>query len=640
MSLALRSVKWDDVLDSVDVDAAVDTFSSVLRMHIDQFVSKVKKCFSNRLPWQTMELRHLKTQKRAAFKIFSKGRSVSLREYYLKINNRYQRLSRSCFASYQRRMQRELKSNPKKFWKFVDENRKESGLPSAMHLANEEAESTEEICHLFAKKFASVFSNEPISVVEVQTAANNVPRCDRSLASIDIDEDVIVAAATKLKRSSSPGPDGIPSTMLKRCSSELSAPLLHLFRLSLASGKFPCAWKQAYMFPVHKKGDRTNIDNYRGISALCAVSKLFELVVIDPIFAHCRQELSSDQHGFYPKRSTATNLLCFTEFVINSFDNRSQTDAVYTDLSAAFDKINHSIAIAKLEMLGFSGSLLTWFRSYLSGRSLRVKIEDALSDSIDATSGIAQGSHLGPLVFLFYFNDVNFTLVGPHLAYADDLKLFAEINSPGDAEALQRELDMFAGWCEVNRMVLNPGKCQVITFSRKHIPIPFNYHLGNSLVQRVDHVKDLGVILDSKLTFKQHISFITAKASRQLGLVIRMTRHFTDIYCLKTLYCSLVRSSLEYCSTIWTPHYNNAVYRLESIQRRFVRYALRLLPWRQPQQLPPYEDRCQLMHLDTLQLRRDLSRALTVSARKKIRSRFHEQLCMILRKKIVHEIMN
>ena len=510
-------------------------------------------------------------------------------------------------------MQRELKSNPKKFWKFVAENRKESGLPSTLHLANEEAESTEEICQLFAKKFASVFSNEPISDDDIQTAVNNVPRCNRSLASIDVDEDTIAAAVAKLKHSSSPGPDGIPATMLKRCSSVLLAPLLHLFRLSLASGKFPSAWKLAFMFPVHKKGDRTNIDNYRGISALCAASKLFELVVMDPIFAHCRQELSSDQHGFFPKRSTATNLLCFTEFVIDSFDNRSQTDAVYTDLSAAFDKINHSIAIAKLEMLGFCGSLLTWFKSYLSGRSLRVKIEDALSESIDATSGLAQGSHLGPLVFLFYFNDVNFTLVGPRLAYADDLKLFAKINCPGDAEALQCELDRFAGWCEVNRLVLNPGKCQVITFSRKHIPISFNYQLGDTLVQRVDHVKDLGVILDSKLTFKQHISFITAKASRQLGLMIRMTRHFTDIYCMKTLYCSLVRSSLEYCSTVWSPHYNNAVYRLESIQRRFVRYALRLLPWRQPQHLPPYEDRCHLMHLDTLQLRRDLSRALTIS---------------------------
>lgn len=162
-------------------------------------------------------------------------------------------------------------------------------------------------------------------------------------------------------------------------------------------------------------------------------------------------------------------------------------------------------------------------------------------------------------------------------------------------------------------MVLNPGKCQAISFSRKHFPVIYDYRLGDTLVERVSHVKDLGVILDTKLTYKQHLSFIIAKASRQLGLVIRMTRNFTDIYCLKTLYCSLVRSTLEYCSTVWPPHYNNAVYRLEGIQRRFVRYALRQLPWSQPMQLPPYEQRCRLIDLDTLQLRRDLARAMTAA---------------------------
>uniref|UniRef100_A0A8D8EZW8 (northern house mosquito) hypothetical protein n=1 Tax=Culex pipiens TaxID=7175 RepID=A0A8D8EZW8_CULPI len=118
-----------------------------MRDHIDQFVPKVRKRVTYHLPWQTPELRNLKTQKRAAFKVSSRCGTLSLRDYYLSINSRYQRLSRSCMASYQRRKQRELKSNPKKFWKFVDENRKESGLPSSLHLADEEAESTERTCN-------------------------------------------------------------------------------------------------------------------------------------------------------------------------------------------------------------------------------------------------------------------------------------------------------------------------------------------------------------------------------------------------------------------------------------------------------------------------------------------------------------
>lgn len=305
--------------------------------------------------------------------------------------------------------------------------------------------------------------------------------------------------------------------------------------------------------------------------------------------------------------------MCFTSYVFDSFADRSQTDSIYTDLSAAFDTINHRIAVAKLDRFGLSGNLLRWFDSYLTERTLSVRIGNETSAPFIATSGIAQGSHLGPLVYNIYSNDANHLLDGPRLLFADDLKLFSSIKGPADATLLQRQIDSFAQWCELNCMLLNPSKCSVVTFSRKVHPLSFEYKIAGTLIPRKDNIKDLGVILDSKLTFKQHISFIVAKASRQLGLVIRMTRDFRSIQCLKSLYCTLVRSSLEYCSTVWNPHFHNAAYRIESIQRRFVRYSLRLLPWRHPMRDTPYEHRCQLLQLDTLQLRRDTARALTVS---------------------------
>ena len=174
-----------------------------------------------------------------------------------------------------------------------------------------------------------------------------------------------------------------------------------------------------------------------------------------------------------------------------------------------------------------------------------MKIGNALSAVIYAKSGIAQGSHLGPLVFLFYFNDVNFSLKCPRLAYADDLKLFSRVDSIADTAALQQQLDNFAQWCELNRMLLNPAKCSVVTFSRKHFPVHSDYHINGIQIPRAEYVKDLGVTLDKQLTFKLHISHIVSKASRQLGLLFRMTKGFTSIQCLKTLYCSLFRSTLE-----------------------------------------------------------------------------------------------
>ncbi|XP_055522955.1 uncharacterized protein LOC129717137 [Wyeomyia smithii] len=379
----------------------------------------------------------------------------------------------------------------------VDMARKEAGLPPVMELATEKADNLADICRLFAAKFSSVFCDESLSTSQIFAAANKVAFSSSSIASINIDDRAISAAVTKLKHSNSPGPDGIPATLLKKCISGLLTPLTHLFRLSIALGSFPSAWKQAFMFPVHKKGDRSNIASYRGISALCATSKLFEIVDMEPIYSHCQNVIAEEQHGFLPKRSCATNLICFTGYVIDGFVERAQTDAIYTDLSAAFDKINHRIAIAKLD--------------------------------------------------------------------------------------------------------------------RKNNPLHFEYNLTGVQLQRVDHVKDLGIILDTKITFKQHVSFIIAKASRQLGLIIRMTRDFRNIHCLVSLYNSLVRSCLEYCCPVWVPYYNNSIHRIESIQRRFTRFALRLLPWRQPLRNTRYEDRCQLLHIDTLQLRRETARTMVVS---------------------------
>lgn len=292
---------------------------------------------------------------------------------------------------------------------------------------------------------------------------------------------------------------------------------------------------------------------------------------------------------------------------------KAQTDVIYTDLSAAFDKLNHAIAIAKLERLGINGNLLQWFHSYLTDRHLLVAIGDCHSDTFSASSGIPQGSHLGPLIFLLYFNDVNLALKGPRLSYADDLKIFLRIRSIDDCRFLQQQLDAFANWCSVNRMVVNPDKCSVITFSRKKQPFVYQYTLRGTDIERVEHVKDLGVILDSQLTYKQHISYVVNKASRTLGFIFRCAKNFTDVHCLKALYSSLVRSSLEYCSTVWSPSYSNGAERIESIQRRFLRYALRRLPWNNPFRLPSYESRCQLIRLEPLSSRRDTAKALLIA---------------------------
>lgn len=153
-------------------------------------------------------------------------------------------------------------------------------------------------------------------------------------------------------------------------------------------------------------------------------------------------------------------------------------------------------------------------------------------------------------------------------------------------------------------MQLNISRGKTITFKRRLSCFPFEYKINGICLDRVNTINDLGVIIDSKLKFNEHINIITAKAFSVLGFVRRNTQLFHDVYTLKTLYCSLVRSILEHAACVWSPYHTTLEIRIEKVQRSFIRYALRSLPWNDPQNLPHYESRCKLIDLETLSRRR------------------------------------
>lgn len=609
----LEGVDWDMVLAGRDANSAAKIFSDILSYAIDQFTPKRHKQPKIYPPWSNPHLKRLKSIKRSNLKKYSKYRTNIFKSNYITSNKQYKQLNEQLFSTYQQNIQQSLKENPKKFWSYIDDQRKENGLPSSMKLGDVETSTVAGICDLFQERFRSVFTDECLESHEVSKAASNVPSRLMCGNHPTVTTKMVELALCKLKSSSNPGPDGIPSIILKRCAVSLSSSLASIFNLSLRSGIFPSLWKQSYIFPVFKKGSRRDISNYRGIAALCATSKLFELIVLDFITHNCSNYVSETQHGFMPNRSTTTNLVSYTSFITRCMQKQLQVDAIYIDLSAAFDKINYKIAVAKLERLGFSGSFLSWLQSYLTGRSMSVKIGDTISTPFRVTSGVPQGSHLGPFIFLLYLNDVNLSLKCFKLSYADDFKLYYIIKDHNDTLFLQDQVDIFATWCSTNRMVLNASKCSSISFTRKHTTINYDYCISDQTLIRVTSVKDLGVIIDSKMTFRDHISYIVSKASKSLGFIFRAGKYFSDIYCLKSLYCALVRSTLEYAAVVWSPFYQNSIQRIEAIQRKFLRFALRNLPWTDPLNLPSYKDRCQLIHLNLLSTRRDLAKLLFVS---------------------------
>ena len=208
-----------------------------------------------------------------------------------------------------------------------------------------------------------------------------------------------------------------------------------------------------------------------------------------------------------------------------------------------------------MDKIGVSADLVHWFNSYLKDRKLCVKLGPALSVNFTNISGVPQGSNLGPLLFTIFLNDVGLVLSpGCRVFYADDVKIFVVVRSLIDCLRLQQLINEFSDWCSRNFLTLSVQKCNVISFHRKLKPILFDYMINDQQLQRVETVRDLGIMLDAPLTFKPHYADIAAKASKQLGFIFKVADEFRDPTCLKALYCALLRSILEFDLFIWCPY--------------------------------------------------------------------------------------
>ena len=369
----------------------------------------------------------------------------------------------------------------------------------------------------------------------------------------------------------------------------------------------------AHVTPVFKSGSRSSVDNYRGISILSCPAKLLELHVTNFLTAQLRDQVSKNQHAYLSGRSTTTNLVEYVSRLQQHMEKGDQVDAIYTDFSKAFDVIPHQLLLRKIYTFGVGDRIISWIASYLDGRRQRVKIDNDLSSPADVPSGVPQGSHIGPLLFALFINDLLLLLDQSDVgcsAYADDLKIFLPLKDDRADSRLQNAVDIVKSWCDSNGMILNPSKCQVISFTRKRQPVEATYYISGAVLQRVSVIKDLGVYLDNKLMLNHHVDRLIPRARSTLGMVKRFAGELRDHTVTMTLYKSLVRPILEYASPVWAPHCSTTIERIESIQKQFIIYALRHHYPYGTYPLPPYTQRLAEADLDSLANRRKITQAL------------------------------
>ena len=483
-------------------------------------------------------------------------------------------MSNHKFYEYLRGLIGNLRSNPKRFWTFLKSVKGKHGSIPLLMDGDRKVTADVDKAELLNRTFAGRFTRRQATRFP---AAPDYPL--NPFQTFALRPGSVRAILDSISPYKACGPDGVSARVIRECSAEISVPLTIICQLSVDQGVFPKSWKRANVVPIFKKGLRRLPSNYRSVSLLPLFSKVLERVVYESLFAHVRPVLSDHQHGFMPHRSCVTNLATMLDEAWKNISLGLQTDVIYTDYSAAFQSVNHDLLLHKLsKSFKISGRAFNWLQSYFTDREQRVVLNGKCSAWSSVPSGTPEGSILSPLLFSCFINDLPLSVNANCLMFADDVKIYHRIQTQSDCTLLQKQLDALCHWSQLWGLTLNAAKCKVLTLSLRRDRVAGTYHLGGETLERVTEMRDLGVILDEKLTFASHVECVARKANGALGLLIRSfqtgkhgkTFYGCDSGAIISAYCANVRSILEYGSVIWGGAAATHLARLESIQHKFM----------------------------------------------------------------------
>ena len=372
--------------------------------------------------------------------------------------------------------------------------------------------------------------------------------------------------------------NSIAITILKDNASFLSVIIAGIINQSFFAGKFPVVLKKALVLPLFKKGDTTSASNYRPISILHWLSKVFEKCIKSRLLNYiCSNNIINPvQYGFQPGISTQDAILHVTEKLYSNLNKKLATIGIFIDFSKCFDTINHCILIRKLERYGIRGLPLQLLISYLENRCQTVKIGNTFSEKLDIGIGVPQGSVLGPILFLLYVNEIpnicrNFT----SCLFADDTTFLSSgYNIDSLFHSCNEALEKFSGWCCANRLSVNVTKTNFMLISNRIHPTLPAITFNNISIECSSSVRFLGVELEEKLKFENHINNIARKISKNTGILSKLA-YFVPKSVLVTLYHSLIEPYLNYCPIIFGGAYSSLIRPLEVAQRKSVRIISR-----------------------------------------------------------------
>ena len=573
---SLELLDWSECFDTDDVNIACDKWS-------EKFLNVAKSYIPNKdvlirpkdSPWYTNTLRKFKRKVHRLFNIVKKNPSQHNWDRYINVRNEYRSALNEAHHKYESDIAKSLTEsrNTKQWWSVV-KSMLGKGADDSYPPLNDNGSYVND-----SSEKAGLFNSFFLSHSKLDTSNAQLPifttKTDKKLTNITVTEQEVYDQIKSLETKKATGHDGISSRMIKEAGISIVKPLTKLLNMSLENGKFPDDWKKAHVIPIHKKGDKDNVNNYRPISILPIVSKIFERIVFKHVYNYLHENnlISRHQSGFQPNESTINQLAYMYHEFSNALDKKKDVRIVFCDVSKAFDKVWHSGIIFKLKQLGINDVLLDWFTDYLHERKQRVIIKGQKSDWGIIEAGVPQGSVLGPLLFIVYINDLAEVVNCNIKMFADDTCLYVTIDNKEQIQtatnSLNLNLNNVSNWANQWLVTFNASKTKTMLLTNKNVNHP-DLIFDGTVLENVTTHKHLGLNFSANLKWSLHIDKMLESASRMLDVSMKL-QYKLDRKSLETIYLSFIRPKLEYGSIIWDDCTERDKERLENIQLRAAR---------------------------------------------------------------------
>lgn len=560
----LQDLDWANIYLSSCIDNSVSTLTNTLTQLTEKHFPLVRcsrKSVKDK-PWITSELkRDLKHKNLLFFKFKQSKNGDDERAYKLcrkQTDNNIRLLKKEHFQRLLNRRNNSVKNiwrtlNNICSYKTISKHSSVSHLTTGSGLINDKAEMS----NIFNNYFTSIGSNLASQIPNIGSDYSKflTGNFHNTFFIGPVTPSEVAASISSLSNTNATGSDSVSNKILKLASNHISFPLAHIVNLSFQTGYFPCDFKTAKVIPVFKKGKPDQVDNYRPISLLNNLSKIFEKLMYKRVTSYLNKHniLSDNQFGFRAGHSTTDAVFSCVNMLKMEKGNHQHVMGLFLDLSKAFDTVNHDILLGKLWHYGLRGISHKWFESYLSNRYQYTLIDNYVSSIQPTPIGVPQGSILGPLLFIIYINDIqNATENAAPKLFADDSNIFIKAPNLIDLfDTANIVCNQISTWCNCNKLTINCSKSVFVLFfpnimdelsiSSRNLVVSIN----SVPLKRAKSTKFLGLWFDDKLSFKEHINAVACKINRVNGMLYRRRQLIPD-RCRRDLFFSLVHSNILY----------------------------------------------------------------------------------------------